>query len=349
MTEMMTPEAVLVERRGRALWLVLNRPAALNALNLPMAHTIHRALFAAAADPAVERIVIEGAGEKAFCAGGDIAILGREGRQDRALFETFFHDEYRMNQAIARLATPYVAILDGITMGGGVGLSIHGPFRIVTERTLFAMPETGIGLIPDVGGTHALARLPGEIGTWLALTGARLKAADCLYAGIATHFVPAERLAVLRDLLADSDEDVAAILATLHGDPGPGTLAALRDGIDFHFGHDRMEDILASLDDGDDWAQAQAAIIRKMSPTSCKLSLLGLRMAKDADIEDALITEYRMVCEIRHGHDFFEGVRAVLLDKDKNPLWSPARFEDVTEDDIARYLREPDSGDLTFE
>jgi enoyl-CoA hydratase len=254
-----------------------------------------------------------------------------------------------MNQAIARLATPYVAILDGITMGGGVGLSIHGPFRIVTERTLFAMPETGIGLIPDVGGTHALARLPGEIGTWLALTGARLKAADCLYAGIATHFVPAERLAVLRDLLADSDEDVAAILATLHGDPGPGTLAALRDGIDFHFGHDRMEDILASLDDGDDWAQAQAAIIRKMSPTSCKLSLLGLRMAKDADIEDALITEYRMVCEIRHGHDFFEGVRAVLLDKDKNPLWSPARFEDVTEDDIARYLREPDSGDLTFE
>ncbi|MFZ4110534.1 MAG: enoyl-CoA hydratase/isomerase family protein [Polymorphobacter sp.] len=349
MTEMMTPEAVLVERRGRALWLMLNRPAALNALNLPMAHSIHRALFAAAADPAVERIVIEGAGDKAFCAGGDIAILGREGRQNRVLFETFFHDEYRMNQAIARLATPYVAILDGITMGGGVSLSIHGPFRIVTERTLFAMPETGIGLIPDVGGTHALARLPGEIGTWLALTGARLKAADCLYAGIATHFVPAERLPVLRDLLADSDEDVAAILAALHGDPGAGTLAALRDGIDFHFGHDRMEDILASLDDGDDWAQAQAAIIRKMSPTSCKLSLLGLRMAEDAEIEDALITEYRMVCQIRHGQDFFEGVRAVLLDKDKNPLWSPARFEDVTEDDIARYLREPDSGDLTFE
>ncbi len=349
MTEMMTPDDVLVERRGRAMWLVLNRPAALNALNLPMAQAIHRALFAAAADPEVERVIIEGAGEKAFCAGGDIAILGREGRQDRALFENFFHDEYRMNQAIARLATPYVAILDGITMGGGVGLSIHGPYRIVTERTLFAMPETGIGLIPDVGGTHALARLPGELGTWAALTGARLKAADCLYAGIATHFVPVERLPVLRDLLADSDEDIAAILATLHGDPGPSALEALRDGIDFHFAHDRVEDILASLDEGDDWALAQAAIIRKMSPTSCKLSLLGLRMAEDAEIEDALITEYRMVCQIRHGHDFFEGVRAVLLDKDKNPLWSPARFEDVSEDDIALYLREPDSGDLTFE
>ena len=348
MTVMMNQD-VLVERRGRALWLVLNRPAALNALNLPMAQTIHRAVFAAAADPEIERVIIEGAGEKAFCAGGDIAILGREGRQDRALFENFFHDEYRMNQAIARLATPYVAILDGITMGGGVGLSIHGPYRIVTERTLFAMPETGIGLIPDVGGTHALARLPGEVGTWAALKGARLKAADCLYAGIATHFVPVERIPVLRDLLADSDEDIAAILAALHGDPGPSPLEALRDGIDFHFAHDRVEDILDSLDEGDDWAQAQAAIIRKMSPTSCKLSLLGLRMAEGAEIEDALITEYRMVCQIRHGHDFFEGVRAVLLDKDRNPLWSPARVEDVSEDDIALYLREPDSGDLTFE
>jgi enoyl-CoA hydratase len=297
----------------------------------------------------VERVVIEGAGEKAFCAGGDIAILGRRGREDRALFENFFHDEYRMNQAIARLATPYVAILDGITMGGGVGLSIHGPYRIATERTMFAMPETAIGLIPDVGGTHALARLPGELGVWLALTGARLKAADCLYAGIATHFVPSDRLPVLRDLLADSDEDVGAILATLHGDPGPSVLEALRDGIDFHFGHDRVEDILSSLDQGDVWAQAQAAIIRKMSPTSCKLSLLGLRMARGEDIEAALITEYRMVCQIRHGHDFFEGVRAVLIDKDKNPLWSPARLEDVSDDAIALYLHEPDSGDLTFE
>ena len=349
MTDIATEPEVLVERRGRALWLTLNRPAALNALNLDMARTIHRSLFDGAGDPEVERIVIEGAGDRAFCAGGDVALLARRGREDKALFEGFFHDEYRMNQAIARLVTPYVAILDGVTMGGGVGLSIHGPFRVATERTLFAMPETGIGLIPDVGGTHALSRLPGEIGTWLALTGARLKAADCLYAGIATHFVPSDRLPVLRDLLADSDEEVGTILATLHGDPGPSVLEALRDGIDVHFGHDRVEDILSSLDQGDAWAQAQAAIIRKMSPTSCKLSLLGLRMARGAEIEDALITEYRMVCQIRHGHDFFEGVRAVLIDKDKNPLWSPARFEDVNDDAIGLYLREPDSGDLTFE
>ncbi len=349
MTEIANPPELLVERRGVAAWLVLNRPAALNALNRPMALAIHRALFDAAADPEVRRIVIEGAGDRAFCAGGDVALLAREGRRDRALYEGFFHDEYRMNQAIARLSTPYVAILDGVTMGGGVGLSIHGRFRVATERTLFAMPETGIGLIPDVGGTHALARLPGQIGTWLALTGARLKAADCIAAGIATHFVPAERLPVLRDLLATSALPEAEILETLAGDPGPATLPALRDAIDYHFGHDHVEAILASLDTGDDWAQAQAATIRSMSPTSCKLSLAGLRLGAGAEIETALVNEYRMVCEIRNGHDFFEGVRAQLLDKDRNPKWAPATLAAVSDADVARHLREPESGDLSFE
>lgn len=337
------------ERRGRCLWLTLDRPNALNALNRPMALTIHRALFDANGDPDVERIVIEGAGERAFCAGGDVALLAREGRTDAALFEGFFHDEYRMNQAIARGVTPYVAILDGITMGGGVGLSIHGPFRVATERTLFAMPETGIGLIPDVGGTHALARLPGQLGVWAALTGARLKAADCVYAGIATHFVPVERLDVLRDLLATSAEPTDELLASLHGDPGAAPLEELRDGIDFHFGHDSVEAILASLDEGDAWACEQARIIRAMSPTSLKLSLAGIRLGAGADIETALVNEYRMVCEIRHGHDFFEGVRAQLIDKDRNPRWSPASLAEVTEADVARHLRTPASGDLTFE
>lgn len=353
MTEATAPPAeapeVLVERRGRALFLTLNRPSALNALNRPMALTIHRALFDAAADPSVERVIIEGAGDRAFCAGGDVAELARRGKQDRDLWEGFFHDEYRMNQAIARLATPYVALLDGITMGGGVGLSIHGPYRVATERTLFAMPETGIGLIPDVGGTHALARLPGEIGTWAALTGARLKAADCRYAGIATHYVPSQHLRALRDLLAESHEEAEAILATFDEGAGPAPLEAYRDGIDFHFGHDSVEDILASLDQGDDWAQEQAVVIRRMSPTSCKLTLAGLRMGETSSIEEALTTEYRMVCQIRHGHDFFEGVRAQLLDKDRNPKWQPATLEAISEIDIAAYLETPESGDLSFE
>ncbi len=347
MTEVATPSEippeVIIERRGRAAWITLNRPAALNALNRSMAVTIHRALFDAAADPQVERIVIEGAGERAFCAGGDVALLARRGREDRDLWEGFFHDEYRMNQAIARLATPYVAILDGVTMGGGVGLSIHGPFRVATERTLFAMPETGIGLIPDVGGTHALPRLVGEIGTWAALTGARLKAADCVYAGIATHFVPIERLDVLRDLLATAEEPLAEILATMDAPAGPSMVEALREGIDFHFAHDPVAAILASLDDGDDWAHEQAAIIRRMSPTSCALTLRALRMGAGEAIETALRTEYRIVCAIRGGSDFFEGVRAQLIDKDRNPLWA------ALPDDLDGYFEEPASGDLTFE
>ncbi len=340
---------VLFERRGHALWITLNRLGALNALNHPMAVAIHRALADALADPAVRHVVISGAGDRAFCAGGDVALLGRRGREDRALWENFFHDEYRMNQAIARSPKPWVALIDGITMGGGVGLSIHGRYRIATERTLFAMPETGIGLIPDVGGTHALAALPGEIGTWLALTGARLKAADLIHCGIATHHVPSAHLATLGDLLATSHEPLDALLASFDEAPGAAPLAALRDAIDYHFGHDRMEDIVASLEQGDDWAREQAAIIARMSPTSCKLSLSGLRLARGVAIEEALINEYRMVCEIRNGHDFFEGIRAQLIDKDRNPKWSPATLEGVSDADVARHLEMPETGDLTFE
>lgn len=345
----MTDAEVLFERRGHALWITLNRPQALNALNHAMAVAIHRAIIDAMADPAVAHIVITGAGDRAFCAGGDVALLGREGRQNRALWENFFHDEYRMNQAIARCGKPWVALIDGITMGGGVGLSIHGPYRVATERTLFAMPETGIGLIPDVGGTHALAALPGEIGAWLALTGARLKAADLRYCGIATHHVPSAHLATLGDLLCTSHEPVADILATFDEAAGEAPLAAYRDAIDYHFGHDTVEDIVASLAAGDAWAQEQAAIIGRMSPTSCKLSLAGLRLARGADIETALTHEYRMVCEIRNGHDFFEGIRAQLIDKDRNPKWQPATLAGVSDDDVARHLEVPETGDLTFE
>ncbi len=342
-------DAVRTEHRGRALFITLDRPAALNALNRDMCGAIHAALYASLSDPTVDRVVIEGAGDRAFCAGGDVVGLYHAGRAGSPEWEAFFHDEYRMNQAISTYPDDYVALLDGVTMGGGVGLSIHGRYRVATERTLFAMPETGIGLIPDVGGTHALARLPGEIGTWLALTGARLKAADCLYAGIATHHVPAERIPLLRDLLADNAEPVAEILRVMHTDPGPGALATLREAIDFHFAHDRVEDIQASLAQGDDWARAQHEVIARMSPTSLKLSLRGVRMGRGASIEAALRTEYRIVCAIKAGRDFYEGVRAQLIDKDKSPLWSPATLAAVDEATIAGYLREPAGGDLRFD
>lgn len=339
---------VLVEHRGRALWLTLNRPAALNSLTQSMCNTIQAALYDSIGDPEVALVVVEGAGERAFCAGGDVVAMHAAGRAGAEGWQGFFHDEYRMNQTIARYPDPYIAILDGVTMGGGVGLSIHGQYRVATERTVFAMPETGIGLIPDVGGTHALPRLPGEIGTWLALTGARLKAADCLYAGIATHFVPAERLPLLRELLASGDEPVDALLATLHADPGDPPLAMVRDAIDFHFAHDSVEAIQTSLATGDDWALSMHATIAKMSPTSLRLTLRALREGAGAEIEDALRTEYRVVSHIQQGHDFYEGVRAVLLDKDKAPKWQPATLAEVDDAMLDPYFREPEGGDLTF-
>ena len=341
-------DSVLVEQRGRALFITLNRPEALNALNREMCVAIHAALFRGLGEATVDRVVIEGVGDRAFCAGGDVVGLANSGRAGAEEWQGFFRDEYRMNQVIATFPDDFVALMDGVTMGGGVGLSIHGRYRVATERTLFAMPETAIGLVPDVGGTYALARLPGEIGTWLALTGARLKAADCLYAGIATHVVPVERLALLRDLLAEGEEPVKQLLDTLDTPPGEPPLEALRDAIDFHFAHDRVEDIQASLAEGDDWARGQHDAIARMSPTSLKLSLRGVRMGRTQGIEAALKTEYRMVSQIRTGRDFYEGVRAQLIDKDRSPLWSPATLADVTDEMIETYLREPAGGDLDF-
>jgi enoyl-CoA hydratase len=340
----MTDE-ILFARQGRIGLVKLNRPQALNALTRTMCVALHRQLMAWAIDDDVQAVVVEGAGEKAFCAGGDVVAMHRDGKAGSPDYEGFFHDEYRMNQAIAHYPKPYVALVDGISMGGGVGISVHAPYRVATERTLFAMPETGIGLIPDVGGTHALPRFPGEFGTWAGLTGARVKGGDCVAIGYCTHFVPSAEIPALRERLANSHESVAEVLATFDSDPGPLTLPALRDGIDYLFSHNQVEDILSLLDDGDDWAQEQAATIRRMSPTSLKLTLHGLRAGEGASIEQCLKLEYRMVSAIKQGHDFYEGVRAQLIEKDRAPKWSPARLEDV---DITPYLQEPAWGDLDF-
>lgn len=341
----MTDE-ILFAKVGRAGVVTLNRPAALNALNRDMCVALHRQLQDWAMDDEVAVVVVEGAGDRAFCAGGDVVGLHRDGRAGSPGWENFFHDEYRMNQAIAHYPKPYVALVDGISMGGGVGISVHAPYRVATERTLFAMPETGIGLIPDVGGTHALSRFPGEYGTWAGLTGARVKGGDCVAIGYCTHFVPSGEIPALKERLAHSHESVAEVLATFDSDAHELTLPALRDGIDYLFAENQVEDILDKLDDGDDWAREQAAIIRRMSPTSCKLTLHGLRAGEGASIEACLKLEYRMVSGIKSGHDFYEGVRAQLIDKDRSPKWRPATLAEV---DIAPYLVEPAWGDLTFD
>lgn len=336
---------ILFSRVGRAGIATLNRPAALNALNRGMCVALHRRLMDWATDGQVELVIVEGVGERAFCAGGDVVGLHGFGRAGSPEWEGFFHDEYRMNQAIAHYPKPYVALVDGISMGGGVGISVHAPFRVATERTLFAMPETGIGLIPDVGGTHALPRFPGEYGTWAGLTGARIRGNDCVTIGYCTHYVPSDILPRLKERLAHGHETVDHILETFDSDGPEGAVAALRDGIDYLFAQDQVEDILDLLDDGDSWAQEQALAIRGMSPTSCKLTLHGLRAGRGASIEAALRLEYRMVSAIKSGHDFYEGVRAQLIDKDRKPQWKPARLADV---DITPYLAEPAWGDIDF-
>lgn len=338
---------IIFSRNGRLALATLNRPAALNALNRDMIGALHRQLVEWAADPAVDVVAVEGAGERAFCAGGDVVSLYHQGRVSAEVWQGFFHDEYRLNQAIARYPKPFVALVDGISMGGGVGVSVHAPFRVATERTLFAMPETGIGLIPDVGASHALAHFPGEFGTWAGLTGARVRGADAVHIGYCSHFVPSAELAALKERLGNSAETVDHVLKTFDSiGREPDGLATLRDGIDYHFSHHEVEAILASLDGGDDWAMQQAATIRTMSPTSLKLTLHALRAAEGSTLEEALKLEYRMVCAIRDHHDFYEGIRAQLIDKDKSPAWAPATLAAA---DIGPYLGRPAGGDLGFD
>jgi enoyl-CoA hydratase len=334
----MSEAEVLFETRGRAGVITLNRPGALNALTLCMVRAMKPQLAAWADDAGVARVIVEAAGGKAFCAGGDVRALYDWGRAGDRAFLDFYAEEYRLDTAIKRYPKPYVALLDGITMGGGVGISVHGSHRIATENLTFAMPETGIGLFPDVGGTFFLPRCPGELGMYLGLTGHRLKAADALYAGIATHFVPSEKLGRLAAAL-ETASDVDAAVAGVAADPGRPPLAGHRDAIDRHFAGDSVEAILASLDGaGDDWGAGTAAIIRTKSPTSLKITFRQIREGAKLDFEDCMRLEYRMVNGIFKGHDFFEGTRAVVIDKDQTPHWQPARLDAVSPAMVDTYF-----------
>jgi len=337
---------VLFEQRGAIGLITLNRPKALNALTLAMCLAMRDQLKAWAVDPTVTAVVARGAGEKAFCAGGDIRFLHDSGKAGDGGALQFWADEYRLNTLIKRYPKPYVALVDGIVMGGGVGVSAHGSHWVATEKTLFAMPETGIGLFPDVGGTYFLPRLPGKVGIYLGLTGARLKAADCLHAGIASHFVPSAALDGLVERLA-AGEAVDAALAAVATDVGPAPIDVHRAAIDRLFAGDTVEAILAALDaDGADFAKAQAATLRTKSPTSMKLTLRQLQEGAHLEFEDCMRLEYRLTQAIVTGHDFYEGVRAVIIDKDQAPKWQPAALEEVTLAIVDAAFATPPRGDL---
>ncbi|MGI5447621.1 enoyl-CoA hydratase/isomerase family protein [Streptomyces sp. CA-243310] len=334
----MSEEEVLVHSEGRAGHLVLNRPRALNALNHAMVLRIEEALTDWRDDPTVETVVISGAGERGLCAGGDIRAIYEDARTGGTASADFWRDEYRLNALIARYPKPYVALMDGIVMGGGVGISAHGSVRIVTERSRVAMPETGIGFVPDVGGTYLLALAPGELGTHLALTGAPIGAADALLCGLADHFVASERLgALVADLTRVPVHDALAA----HVSPAPaGELAAHREWIDHCYAADTVEEITARLlASGIPAAKEAAATLAAKSPTALKVTLAALRRARAlGPLERVLEQEYRISCAALSSPDLVEGIRAQVIDKDRNPHWRPARLSEVTEADTDRYF-----------
>lgn len=343
MSSQAEPE-VLLQRVGCAGVITLNRPRALNALNIHMIRLIYPQLKTWESDSETDIVIIKGSGGKAFCAGGDIRAVTEAGKVGDPLAQDFFREEYILNNAIGGYKKPYIALIDGITMGGGVGLSVHGQFRVATEKTLFAMPETAIGLFPDVGGGYFLPRLPGKLGLFLALTGFRLKGRDVQRAGVATHFIESHKIPDLENELVElkspSNEAVASLLDTYHSKTSldadkPFVLAQHVQDIDRLFSGSSVEEILHNLKTDDSaFASKQTETLSKMSPTSLKLTFRQLQAGASLSLQEVLQMEYRLTQACMRGNDFYEGVRAVLIDKDHSPKWSPSSLQEVTDDSV---------------
>ncbi|CAN1513733.1 CaiD Enoyl-CoA hydratase/carnithine racemase [Rhabdaerophilaceae bacterium] len=332
---------ILVERHGALGLVTLNRPQALNALNDAMVDGLRAALDSWRDDKAVQHVLIRGAGSKAFCAGGDIRLmhdLGKAGKHAASL--DFWAREYRLNSVIKHFPKPYIALIDGIVMGGGVGVSLHGSHRLAGPNYLFAMPEVGIGFFPDVGASYALARLPGATGAWLAVTGARLRRADALELGLATHAIRAGCTDDLIEGLA-SGGDVQSIISGFVDSAGEAPLRTNRAAIDRHFAHTTLKDIIASLAEAgadDRFATETLASLATKSPTSMALAVEQVKRGATLDFNAAMMMEYRIVSRIAYGSDFYEGVRALIIDKDNAPRWSPSCLDDVDMSAIAAHF-----------
>lgn len=325
-------EDIITRTEGKVGLLSLNRPGALHALTLPICHAMRAALTRWANDEGVQAIIIDHAEGRGFCAGGDIRFLADSGAKDGVDGRKFFYDEYQLNHQLFTYAKPVVAFMDGITMGGGVGISQPAKFRVATENTRLAMPETGIGLFPDVGGGWYLSRLEGRVGQYLALTGARIDGADCLALGLATHYLPSEALPEAKTRIAQDPVRIEGILGQLSATPPFSKVTDQLVDINRLFGSDDYEVILASLEaDNSDWARKELAALTTKSPQTCKVALRQLVTgAAMTDFADNMRMEYRIAHRVITRHDFLEGVRAVIVDKDNAPKWNPATPEGVT-------------------
>jgi len=344
---------LFVTKHGALRQITLNRPKALNALTLDMAKAMTALLREWAVDPAVGAVLLDGAGERAFCAGGDIRALYDAAKSgDQRLPEEFWSTEYHLNVLIARYPKPVIAAMDGLVMGGGVGLSAHAAHRIVTERSAVAMPEVGIGFFPDVGASFFLARAPGQLGTYLALTGDRIGAQDAIITGFANVHIPAGRLSELPLALADcrKREDTWTTLGKFEAPAAPGKLRTAREWIEQCFGADGVETIMDRLAAANsEAAQAALAAMQKASPTSLKVSLRNLRAAASFQrLEQCFEQDYRIALACIAGHDFIEGIRAQIVDKDRNPKWLPEKLEDVTPEIVDRHFRSVGKLELNF-
>lgn len=321
----MSEPDVITRIEGRVGRITLNRPQALHALNTNMIALMTGALLAWRADPTVELVLIDHSGERGFCAGGDIRMLAESGAGDGVAAREFFFTEYRLNHLLFHYPKPTVAIMDGVTMGGGVGLSRPCRFRVATERTTFAMPETGIGLFPDVGGGWYLSRMPDHLGLWLALTGARIKAADCELLGIATDYVESARIAELKVAILADPARTETLLTEFEADAGRPPIAQHQDEIAKLFSGESVEAILEALEAADtDWSREQLKVLATKSPQTLKVAFRQLRLGAAAKtFAENMAIEYRIGARVVQRHDFLEGVRAVIVDKDNAPRWDP--------------------------
>lgn len=353
-------DQILLERRGGLGLVTLNRPKALNTLSLAMYRVFDPQLVAWGRDEDVQALVVRGAGDRAFCAGGDVRAIYEARRQPQGSGDykaDFFREEYCLIERVHRFPKPYLALVDGITMGGGCGISINGSYRIASERTLFAMPEVHIGLFPDVGASRFLNLCPGHIGRYLAFTGTRIRAADALYCGFATHYIPHERMAQFIDALAalawspsQRRQQIDDIIGRFAADPGPATLPGLQADIDRCFSGDSLEAIVETLRQEEAaWAKEALASIERASPVSLKITFRQLQLGRGMSIEEALALEYRMTQHVMQGHDFFEGIRALLVERDNQPRWQHGSLAEVGEDEVASYFTSLGERELRFD
>ena len=342
----MNSDEIIFERHGGLGIVRLNRPKALNTLSLGMYRRFAPQLVAWGEDPAVHAIVVMGKGGRAFCAGGDVrAIYDVRHTPDNNTVD-FFREEYSLIAHVHRFSKPYIALMDGVVMGGGAGISVNGSHRVATEKTLFAMPEVQIGLFPDVGASRFLNLCPGRLGLYLALTGRRIGAADALYAKFATHHVASDRLAALVDALAttvwqagEARAQVDATLARFTADPGASSLAAIQPDVDRVFAAPSVEAIMAALArETVDWAKHAHTAMTRASPSSLKITFRQLALGRGMSVEAALTLEYRLTRHVLAGHDFFEGIRATLVDKDHAPRWRPDSLAKVADGDVDHYF-----------